>query len=199
MFIKNSPKLSLFWLKPPQKHLVTSVNKRVDTESKQGFKVTGLYIIQIKEVLQSMPLFNLFSPNLVNFTSESESGERRDVYKGTSKSTMVSTRYHSFNFQLELSWIINKGEKYFLNWKQIPPLNFALSFFNLKCNWTELEKKKSCYTTVFLLINARKDDQSWSFGGKYSFFFKSCFMLELFPILMETCMKKENVLKLQFR
>ena len=92
-----------------------------------------------------------------------------------------------------------KEKNIFLNWKQIPPLNFALSFFNLKCNWTELEKKKSCYTTVFLLINARKEDQSWSFGGKYSFFFKSCFMLELFPILMETCMKKENVLKLQFR
>ena len=50
--------------------------------------MTGLYIIQIKEVLQSMPLFNLFSPNLVNFTSESESGERRDVYKGTCKSSM---------------------------------------------------------------------------------------------------------------
>ena len=51
-----------------------------------------------------MPLFNLFSPNLVDFTSESESGERRDVYKGISESTMIAFLCDNFkifpNFDL---------------------------------------------------------------------------------------------------
>ena len=45
-----------------------------------------------------MPLFNLFSPDLVDFTSESESGERRDVYKGISESSMIGV---CINFLLE--------------------------------------------------------------------------------------------------
>ena len=38
-------KMSLFWLKTPQK------TTRADMNSKQGLEVTGLYIIQIKELL----------------------------------------------------------------------------------------------------------------------------------------------------
>ena len=57
-----------------------------------------------------MPLFNLFSPNLVDFTSESENGERRDVYEGTSKSTMINI-ITALQFHLQIAIEIVKVVK----------------------------------------------------------------------------------------
>ena len=72
--------MSLFWLKTPlKKHLVTFDNKSADIESKQGLKAAGLCIIQTKELLY---FFNLFSPNLVAFASESETCKMKRCIRG---------------------------------------------------------------------------------------------------------------------